>query len=1477
VDADRVPPSKPAAALLAVLQNLPATGEDGFEGLLRDAVGCVARQRLSLVKSGPQGGFDAGTRPDDPGPQIVVEAKRYGGGTKLHIGELQAKLVEALDKRPNLDIMVFGATQEIKHDDQRTLTQKADSEGVGLVFIDWQSNVPVQQLAVLCALAPQAVRERVDASQRPDIDVALAQIREHADFPAASEALSARLQRPDMGWEMARKAAVQWLCEAMSSRSTALAKLSSQANNVLDPQANRVGRPRYDPALDGWMANPSQPLALLGDEGVGKSWVALSWWHARCGADGRGLPLTLVIPARDVGSEDIGDLVARLLAARMGCKDTAFWRRRLDLWLKAPDSDLHLLLIFDGLNENFSFRGWPQLLATLAVEPWGRKVATLLTCRQSYWRNTLHDLMGAVQPPVTVPIAPFNDAELDAAIAANGLGRDDFAPALRPLLRIPRLCRLAIQHRQALHDSGDITPERLIYEDWKDRLVLRSHQIPVTDHQFRAFVAGLGHRMRDTALSGTLADIALPLGQLGVALGTDHGHSLDDLRHALSEIIDGRWMTSTPADPTRFCLVPELVPFALGLALVDRLRREPPSGVEEALAQFVEPLGEQDRVVRLLRAAATVACVEAECPPAVREAVLRAWFQRQNFGDEDFEAFWRLVPCSIESFLDLAEWAWLHQIGGAHDDWTLIFGLANATERWTNLCPTLLDWCGRWLATYWPDPVNGAVLGYDVSDPDIAVRMQNTKARRAAWDGITAKRGRTALVREWTEDGVPWLACRVIGLLSHIEGQILAPILAGWAISRAIMDHATDFDQIAWLVRLWQNAEAQTPAILTTADQLAALAQPVPVKAARLLYAALATPEAMRRAEKLPPEPTRDWPHSPSSVVVDEQTGVVAWAPGAETAMPDETLWRVGELFGLALNPRLTLAPAATAVIRALVDSQPTNVDLWQAEPALARWAPRELANLYRRLVASLEECDDERRRYLGYRIRTIQFIIDDSARDRFRLAALRLNGGTSRLKYANVHFRTAAMVGRTAGEQIDILKDVPDGPDFNSSRRYVLAAPTADDIAAILVELVPDAPVSRLTGWLAYLALAPDVQLPPHCEPVLDLVGHDDAKVRLWALRAAERCIGPGVETTAWRWRANMAPWEAARGSCALVHAADRLPAHELRSRIEPPALGLLVTREGAAVDDMDAFAEVVRARIAQDFGSGPRERPFPEHHYNLKRPLDELVRDRAETVLEWLTPLHSGIGRSVSFFHDSYPYIHLCAALMQHRPSEGAKMWAALWTHYEGGIVTNDTLRFMPFSVDNDEAERLRADVLRSIKNDVDLVTLAACALRNGGEGWIVRQVRDDLAATSAGQIARGLWLAGLLDTTPAAEALWANELAQPPAPGWLSQVHGRAAILYRHNRWARHWAEAFFAEPNRDRAYGYHLLFTTLVDRRAYHWAPKFADDAWQGLSADWRAHWSLAWPQVRQTIDEKERRWRDQLFGDKVAGHVQRPWH
>ena len=121
-------------ALRELLLALPATGADGFEGLIRAALYEITGVPLRLAKSGSQRGVDGeSTYSED---YVCFEAKRYSG--QVPYKEVAPKIIELAARKDTPDLMwVLGATVPLSSQLAEDLVRLGDQLGVYVVILDW--------------------------------------------------------------------------------------------------------------------------------------------------------------------------------------------------------------------------------------------------------------------------------------------------------------------------------------------------------------------------------------------------------------------------------------------------------------------------------------------------------------------------------------------------------------------------------------------------------------------------------------------------------------------------------------------------------------------------------------------------------------------------------------------------------------------------------------------------------------------------------------------------------------------------------------------------------------------------------------------------------------------------------------------------------------------------------------------------------------------------------------------------------------------------------------------------------------------------------------------------------------------------------------------------------------------------------------------------------------------------------------------
>src|SRR5207247_1127237 len=186
---------------------------------------------------------------------------------------------------------------------------------------------------------------------------ALKAIREDDGFARHASRIHALLQEPTTGAGLAKQANSSWLIEIFSSKRQAKRFL----RQPLAPGDKTAGEPMVRDVL----VNQLKPLltgkpdgkivAILGDEGSGKSWLAAQSWLLL-----KDRPLMVVFSADDFSETSAATnltemLIDKLIAQTGGRFSEAAcnrWHRKLERWGKGGTPDaIRLVVIIDGLNQ----------------------------------------------------------------------------------------------------------------------------------------------------------------------------------------------------------------------------------------------------------------------------------------------------------------------------------------------------------------------------------------------------------------------------------------------------------------------------------------------------------------------------------------------------------------------------------------------------------------------------------------------------------------------------------------------------------------------------------------------------------------------------------------------------------------------------------------------------------------------------------------------------------------------------------------------------------------------------------------------------------------------------------------------------------------------------------------------------------------------------------------------------------------------
>ena len=239
-----------------------------LENLAAGLIGGLLSIPVAVAKSGFQHGGDAGTA-GHQGRRLRLECKKYSDETSFSARELLGEIDHALARDEALEAWILVATRSVPEQLAQDLVQKGERLGVPVIVIDWKHR-ELAPLAALCAFEP---------------DVVAAEFSQEASEPAralhsvagnAIGALLRNLQSWCLGFESLRSQSHRRLDSIWTSPRTSNAELGQDAAGGVQPK--KVKRRSAHDTLTAWWVGPARddsPAAIIGWDGVGKTWAAL--------------------------------------------------------------------------------------------------------------------------------------------------------------------------------------------------------------------------------------------------------------------------------------------------------------------------------------------------------------------------------------------------------------------------------------------------------------------------------------------------------------------------------------------------------------------------------------------------------------------------------------------------------------------------------------------------------------------------------------------------------------------------------------------------------------------------------------------------------------------------------------------------------------------------------------------------------------------------------------------------------------------------------------------------------------------------------------------------------------------------------------------------------------------------------------------------------------------------------------------------
>jgi hypothetical protein len=1194
--------------LFDYLRSLDPSGPDGFEGLIAQLMEALTGRRFSLARSGYQAGRDMSTSPCRTN-RIAVECKRFLSNTNFNERELLGELVQVSRDIPDLDLWVIVTTKNLEDRIQSSVCTAARDKGFEVLIIDSEmaeDNAP-SSMEILCGNARDTVssfikrqNSKVDMGELEQI---LNSIATHPSSQNRINELRNGLSSPLIGFENLRHNQNQWLLTRFRDARESRAAFG-QVLNVADVRVSLIDRIKAWKSIDEWYVSWETNhsfLAILGEEGDGKTWAIATYLYKKLKAN-ENFPLVLFITSTNIPStSDPQELLAQLIARQSGKSDESYWKRRVQGWAQRVEQTCPLiLLILDGINERQNI-DWRALMEKLDVSPWKDLTAVIITCRTPVWGKKYSCLSHLPFQSWTIP--PFDNSELHSALTVHGLKPSDIDPNLLPLIRKPRYLDLMVRLREVMSESGDVTVERLLYEDWRDRISNKSG-LRFSHQEFHTLIRDLAEKSLRQSKSFSEREIEdlVPT----------------DSRMIVQELISTGILNPDPVKAGKYTVERKRLVQGFGLFLKEQVSHAISSNqpVEESIARLLEPHSDMDIKVEICGAAAFHAIVDHNFPEAGRLTLFQQWLKGRNFDDSLDETIIAYFPLCPQTYLDLAEIVWSDASENPLAQEILMRGLLKwyLNEKLQSVMITAFE---HWMGFIHPcgftfqrgskgeksEEIRRKIedrLGYELTSPTICL---------AGYDLTVAE-----------DDGLLRLARVVLAVISHSrKKEKFVRALVIWSLSRALMGHPNEYDLVSWALKtpgddIWKAFLIQIEPLIRNNSR-------VTQQAAYLLLSCEGSSAAYRLRDNLPkdlfpPNPLQEMYRSDpcSQYLFTWHRKDYATCLQREDLNPFHIASSMKEL---SLEPGLPVPRGLKSRIESIADTfQPDS--LWRTmgvtaedhkfeeiEAALCAYAPEAIAGLVKRVMRDMRKRDGLPLRQLSLKVKQNLILLGseemNAIEDAWNNLLSKAGNWDEAQRIAEEFLFPAVIANLPADEQLKKLLTRPNDA-FDLLQYEPLFKPLEPNhIKDLLLNLVGLTDKTRIKRILWFFSTHFSL-IPPACiENVKHLLECDDTILRSLVLemiyKSPDLTVKSFVTRGKWAWGSNNGPEENYWGSLLIGKFGADLSYQEVRARVHPCYLGYAVKMRGYQAEEVSRYAEDIHTvwkNVSENAPSVPENFPL-------------------------------------------------------------------------------------------------------------------------------------------------------------------------------------------------------------------------------------------------------------------------------------------
>ena len=557
----------------------------------------------------------------------------------------------------------------------------------------------------------------------------------------------------------------------------------------------------------------------------------------------------------------------------------------------------------------------------------------------------------------------------------------------------------------------------------------------------------------------------------------------------LTEIAEGRFLTVSPTDSSRYEFRFEALPFALGLLIAAEIQmiHETKGNIhDEDLERIVGPIRGFDLLSQIIAAAAGLTCLNPKFSPTGSMVLIRMFFGLQNLDQGAFDSLAAYVPTSPDIFLDVAE----SPNGDAIRADEFILVLRRASHHGTvqdALKLRLPHWLGRWsrgTGVKFRDPAQDLQRKVDRDGRITQIIAGLSVDERHIFQNLTTE-----------ADSVMALNLDYVAALT-IAGSALHPYakgFIGWALAQRIAgDVHNASDDLAWVIRLNKVDWAATSKAM--ASEANSLSQH--------------SAESFKRA----------------AAIAWRLTGDAGQAKLAAQLFPHQIQigWKRSDLFcdTNAFDPdaaRCTNIVNAVSKIGALDSGEAWNFmsptaedhDLEMATAPLARFEPMVIVNKLREIFHTAPQRVGLKLRQLAWRLPGFSPLFDAQTLEAIQASYLAVVADPSRVEVADAKWITGflamSLLPHLAPEpQLDLILSLPPECLLLVAMESLIKPLSKTQLEVALQAAVISKDETRLTRTLFFPSSVRHIFTERTAELISDLVWHENETVAICALNAA-------------------------------------------------------------------------------------------------------------------------------------------------------------------------------------------------------------------------------------------------------------------------------------------------------------------------------------------------------------------------------------